>query len=224
MSHDDFVYEDDDRAEVEPFLPAGVTRVLDAGCGAGGFGRTLRRRYGDAVHVVGLEPHPEGVALARASGSYSEVVQGLFPDDVPEGGFDLVVFNDVLEHMVDPWTALAAARDLVGPDGHVVASIPNVQYLPVLWDLARHARFDYVDTGVLDRTHLRFFTWKTATDMFIRAGFDVSRVAGVKSCFTWDPWRRRRWLSRVVGTSRWMQVVIVGSPGRGGSEGAVFEL
>lgn len=224
-----FVYEDDDRAEVGPFLPEGARSILDAGCGAGGFARTLRRRYGDSAKLTGLEPHTDGAAVALEAGLYDDVVVGPFPEGAEGRSFDCIVFNDVLEHMSDPWQALERAKVHLTAGGHVVASIPSVQYLPVLWDLARHARFDYTETGVLDRTHLRFFTWKTATDMFLHAGYDIVSVTGVNSAFQWKPYRRWRRLERLVGSRRWMQFIVVatpadGSSGRGSSAHAEFNL
>lgn len=210
----DFVYEDDERPEVGAHLPEGARTVLDAGCGSGGFARTLRRTYGPNARIVGLEPHPAGAELSRGQGLYDEVVEGRLPDALAGAeDFDLIVFNDVLEHLVDPWGTLVAARSKLTADGRVVATIPNIQYLPVVWSLARHARFDYADTGVLDRTHLRFFTWKTMRDMFLESGYGVERVAGVNSAFQWPPFARFHALRRLAGTMQWMQFVVVARPG-----------
>ena len=67
----------------------------------------------------------------------------------------MVFFNDVLEHVLDPWTLLQQVHDVLAPDGTVVAAIPSIQYAPVVRDLLR-GRWDYRDTGTLDRTHVRF--------------------------------------------------------------------
>jgi len=205
------------RSEVAWFLPAGARTVLDVGCGRGGFGTSLRSAYGSDVRLVGLEPVPDQAAAARASGDWDAVHVGYFPDDLPgdEGPFDLVVFNDVLEHMVDPWHALRACHDHLRPGGRVLATIPSIQYAPVLLKVAR-GRWDYADDGTLDRTHLRFFTRATMVEMFEACGFRVDSCAGVNSVenrWASDPNRVRRLakrgLARALGDARYVQFVVV---------------
>lgn len=167
---------DEDRRDMLRLVPDGVRTALDVGCSTGRFMKLLQQR----VPVVwGIEPHPD--AARTAAGSGSTVVEGSFPHDLPADApkFDLVVFNDVLEHMTDPWTCLADTRSLLSDGGWVVASLPNLRNLRVLVDLVWSGRFDYVDTGVLDRTHLRFFTRATIIELFEGAGFDVVRLQRV---------------------------------------------
>jgi 2-polyprenyl-3-methyl-5-hydroxy-6-metoxy-1,4-benzoquinol methylase len=78
--------------------------------------------------------------------------------DLPEEAFDCIVCNDVLEHLITPWQVLGKLAILLKPGGHFVASIPNVQYWGVLKDLVFEGDWRYADEGVLDVTHLRFFT------------------------------------------------------------------
>lgn len=120
---------------------------------------------------------------------------GYFPEDLPATEpFDLVVFNDVLEHMVDPWEALRTTRALMTDTGHVVAAIPNVGHITVIEGLLR-GRWDYAESGVMDRTHLRWFTREIIIKMFEDAGFQViscvgiNRIRGLRRRST--PWRMR---------------------------------
>ena len=202
-------YVDDVRQEVLDLVPPAARSVLDIGCGAGGFGRGLRRRE-PGVRIVGVEAVPESAQRARDNG-YDRVVEGYFPDQADELGerFDLIVLNDVLEHMVDPWTALAATTGLLHPGGHVVASIPNIRYLPVLYDLLRRDQWTYSDWGVLDRTHLRFFTATTMRQLFEGAGLEVLASTGVNSAFDLARWRRLRLLRGRTGSVEFMQFVVV---------------
>ena len=144
------------------------------------------------------------------------MVPGYFPEamDSLDERFDCVVLNDVLEHMVDPGSALVAARRFVAPGGYVVASIPNIRYFPVVHQLVFKDRWDYADWGVLDRTHLRFFTVSTMIEMFERAGYQVARTHGINTAFQLAKWRRFRALSGRIGSAEWMQFVVVAqSPG-----------
>jgi len=143
-------------------------RVLDVGCATGYLAAELSARR---CEVVGIEPDPD--SAAQAERSCERVVVGSFESaedraQIP-GTFDFVIFGDVLEHLVDPWEALRASRALLSAGGAVVVSLPNVAAWPVrLGLLAGH--FEYANVGLLDRTHLRFFTrrtpvsWRAARD------------------------------------------------------------
>jgi 2-polyprenyl-3-methyl-5-hydroxy-6-metoxy-1,4-benzoquinol methylase len=125
------------------------------------------------VDIDGIEPDEQAAAEAR--GVYRTVLVGTFPGVTPDGRYDAIVCNDVLEHMVDPWGAVAELRLHLNPGGVVVASIPNMRYWPVLRGLLA-GRWDYADEGVLDRTHLRWFTKASMRELFTDAGFEIDAV------------------------------------------------
>lgn len=190
------------RLEMVDLLPARTTAVLDVGCGEGAFLDALRERRPD-LRLAGIEPVETAGAAARRRGLH--VVSGSFPDDVPDGeAFDCIVFNDVLEHVVDPWDALRAAREVLGDGGCVVASIPNVRNLETLVALVRRGRWDYVDAGVLDRTHLRFFTRATILELFAGAGFEVVSIRG-GFALGGRRWRLLRAMSILGGRTLWRE-------------------
>ena len=214
------VYPEDRRMEVRPFIPRGVSRVLDVGCGRGGFGLTLRDALGDGTYVAGMDPVDENALAARATGAYDVVHEAHFPGSLRQRSepFDLIAFLDVLEHMVDPWTNLVMAHELLVPGGRVVAAVPNIQVFTLIRSLLR-GRWDYTDMGTLDRTHLRFFTRATMVEMFEQAGFVVEQCTGVNSQ---KPPRRpvrgflnrrmvvdMKWLPFLIPDSEWLQFVIV---------------
>ena len=182
------VYDVNERGEVAPHIPAGVTSALDVGCGRGGFGATLRRALGPGARIVGIEPVASQAERARSAG-FDEVVCDYFPtQDTSLGTFDLVCFNDVLEHLVDPWQVLRETQDWLTPGGHVLAAIPNIQYWPAIIDLF-NGRWDYTESGLMDRTHLRFFTRKTIVELFDQSGYDVISCTGAHSVWgmEWKP-------------------------------------
>jgi len=184
-----------ERAEIARFVPAGVRRILDVGCGTGGFGATVRSVSPDA-EVWGVEPVEE--AADRASATYDRVVTGFYPldsDELPAEAFDAVFMLDVLEHMVEPEAALNAARSLLSPGGVLVASIPNVRHFDVWWPLVRHGRWTYTDTGLMDRTHLRWYTRASIEELFRDTGWAVTLLEGINRT---DPvgWKARA-LSRL---------------------------
>ena len=169
-------YRDLDRAEVEPFVPTEAQSVLDVGCYRGAFGSLVKQRR-PLVTVTGVEPDASAAAIAATR--LDHVITGVFPDDVPATRFDCIVFNDVLEHVVDPWTLLRTTADHLAPRGRIVASIPNVRHYFVLRDLLLRGEWTYVDEGVLDRTHLRFFTRRTMCRLFEGAGYRVDDIAPI---------------------------------------------
>jgi len=105
-------------------------------------------------------------------------------DELPANYFDIVVCNDVLEHMVDPFTVLARIKSKLKRRGMVVSSIPNIRYYHTFRELALHKTWEYEESGILDRTHLRFFTVKSIRNMYERLGFEVVRHEGNTRCVT----------------------------------------
>ena len=153
-------------------IPEGA-RVLDVGCGTGSISclvRDLRR-----AEVVGIEPNPERARLAGQRGI--PVVVGTYDDGIVRrhGAFDVVLFADVLEHLEDPASMLRQVRGALAPGGRVLASIPNVAHWSVRLDLLR-GRFDYQPTGIMDATHLRWFTRASAGRLFRAAGYEVREL------------------------------------------------
>jgi 2-polyprenyl-3-methyl-5-hydroxy-6-metoxy-1,4-benzoquinol methylase len=169
------------RREMEPFVPPEAEAVLDVGCGAGAFAATLRgARAGRRLEIWGVELMPEAAALAR--GVLDEVLVGdavARAAELPTARFDCVVLNDVLEHLAEPAPLLRQARRVLRPGGALVASLPNVRYFFNVWDLVVHGRWDYVDEGILDRTHLRFYTRSSLRRLLEDEGFAVARMQGI---------------------------------------------
>lgn len=180
------------RPEILPFVPAACRRVLDVGCGAGTFGQLLKQTR--KIEVWGVEP--VGSAAAKASPKLDRVINRTFDPEteLPAGTFDCVVFNDVLEHMTAPDQALRYAKVLLSQGGAVVASIPNIRYLPVLWELLFRARWEYADSGVLDKTHLRFFTKSSIVKMFESQGYSLESICGINAYSAMPTAGRRLWV------------------------------
>lgn len=172
-------YFENTRPEVRRQITGRGLRVIDVGCGTGALLAALRDE-GKLAEGVGIEVDPRAAALAAARLDRVleiDIESSALPDDI--GLFDYIICADVLEHLVDPWSALAKLRQLLAPDGRFVISIPNVRHLTVLLALALRGRWDYVPEGILDATHLRFFTRATALEMVDRAGLTTHEVVPV---------------------------------------------
>jgi methionine biosynthesis protein MetW len=181
-----------DRHEVSGLVPRLVpkgARVLDVGCGTGAVSVRIRDVAG--ATVLGVEPSAERAAACRARGI--ETVEALFPSEaIPAGKFDAIVFTDVLEHLADPASALTAAKSLLAADGAVIASVPNVAHWSVRFDLL-FGRFDYKPYGIMDATHLRWFTRRSLGRLFESCGFRVERSAMAPGVWLPDYRHRRPW-------------------------------
>jgi len=151
-------------------------RVLDVGCGGGQNGRFARER---GAFVSGIELDSE--ARARASKLLHEVLDVDIENDAAvrsglgDRRYDLMLFGDVLEHTKDPLAVLRRLLPHLEEEGHVIVSLPNVAAWPVRLGLLG-GRFEYTSSGILDETHLRFFTLASATKLVESAGLEVMRL------------------------------------------------
>src|SRR6185503_4542900 len=144
------------RKELVDLIPMGTKRLLDVGCGEGDTALEAKRRFG--LEVVGIELHAPAAAIAATK--LNRVIVGDVEQveiDYPERHFDCILCADVLEHTKDPWEVLRRLRRYLSDGGVLIASISNLRHIsPVMKILLD--RFEYQDSGILDRTHLRFFT------------------------------------------------------------------
>jgi SAM-dependent methyltransferase len=159
------------------FIPPACPRIVEVGCSTGALARAYRKTYPES-HYVGVEIDPDYADAARKI--CSEVHVGdveTMPDALFSEIFvgDCVIFGDTLEHLRDPWRVLRRIRPLLPPGGKILACLPNAQHWSVQLRLAC-GLFQYEDAGLLDRTHLRWFTRITALELFQTSGYRV--VAG----------------------------------------------
>jgi 2-polyprenyl-3-methyl-5-hydroxy-6-metoxy-1,4-benzoquinol methylase len=146
--------------------------LLDVGAADGLLSRHLTAR---GWRVTGLEADPEA---ARAGAKHCErMIVADLNQETPavDGPFDAIVYGDVLEHLVDPGRALGELNGALAPGGVAVVSVPNVAHLWVRLSLLA-GRFHYADRGILDRTHLRFFTRRSLRALLDEAGLTVLRA------------------------------------------------
>lgn len=213
MTHD-HVYPFDERSEVAVFIPPDAHRVLDVGCSLGGFGSLLRRTRSD-MELLGVEI--DAAAAAEARRTYDRVFVGSYPGAVSGLALEAncIVFNDVLEHIVDPWEALRATRKHLAPGGVVIASIPNIRSLQVLIDLVFRGDWKYREMGILDRTHLRFFTKRSMQRLFTECGYEVLQISGIFPLGT--RWHLARVTTRLLRDIAYLEFVVVARPDPGES-------
>mgnify|MGYP001285314665 CR=1 FL=1 len=164
------------RREILPYLPPVSGKVFEVGCGNGET-LALLKHENRCNWAGGVELFPAAAVKAREKADL--VLEGNIENcEIPldEGSVDLMLCLDVLEHLVDPWSVLLRLNRFVKPGGSLICTLPNVRHLKVLLPLVVSGTWNYSDYGILDRTHLRFFTRRTAVSLVESAGFQVVDV------------------------------------------------
>jgi GT2 family glycosyltransferase/predicted TPR repeat methyltransferase len=159
------------RPEIQKLVRQNAKRILDIGCAAGMLGYELKQRLG--AEVWGVE-YVASVA-EEAAARLDRVISGAIEENltqIPDRYFDTIICADVLEHLIDPWQLLTNLASKLTADGEIVASIPNVRHWQVIRTLLEGS-WRYEDAGILDRTHLRFFTKRDAVSLFESSGYEI---------------------------------------------------
>ena len=165
------------RPDIQAHVPLTARNILELGCSSGALGAAIKARQ--PATVVGIELSEEYAAEARERLDRVIVMdaQGLARGDVvAEAPFDCLIAADVLEHLVDPWSALAGAVAMLKDGATVIVSVPNAANWKGLLRIARTGRWPRDDEGVYDRTHLSWFGPEDAADLVRAAGVDVHAV------------------------------------------------
>jgi O-antigen biosynthesis protein len=176
------------RDDLIRLVPLSAKRILEIGCASGMTGKALQERSLD--ELVGVELIEE--VAENAKPYYTRVFAGDIEQlELPfeAGHFDCIIYGDVLEHLVDPWALLKKHRLLLNDGGAIVLSIPNIRHYRIAKRLILHGAWEYTGDGILDKTHLRFFTLKSIRSMLEEAGFEI--VTTVK------PTHGAKWLKAI---------------------------
>ena len=160
------------------FLPAKYKTVLEIGCAEGSFKRLLSA---DSEYW-GVEYNSHVASIAK--GKLHKVLVGEYTDieeQLPNDYFDLIICNDVIEHMPDESAFLRSIKTKMNSQSTIIISLPNVRYIKNIYELLIKKDWQYRDAGILDRTHLRFFTNKSIKHTMQSAGFRVSKMHGINN-------------------------------------------
>lgn len=170
-SGEDQIYFQHVRQEIAPLLPKTARSILDVGAGVGGTASWLRSRY-PGSHATALEGNAALRDQLAANVDRACIVD--LNGDLPDvGSPDLILFLDVLEHLIRPEEVLRRLTATMADGGTVIVSVPNVAHLSVSVPLLFGARFEYRDAGIMDRTHLHFFLRNSAVALMNGAGLVV---------------------------------------------------
>jgi 2-polyprenyl-3-methyl-5-hydroxy-6-metoxy-1,4-benzoquinol methylase len=175
-------------------------RVLELGCAAGMFGAKLKEKFPGA-HVTGVDAGR--AAAAKAATRLDRVVTSrlenldLAAEGAAHGEFDLVIAADILEHLVNPWEFLVRLRPYMAAGGVLLSSMPNVRNLNLVMDLLVNGRWRYAERGILDVTHLRFFTLEEMRIMFVETGYAPQGFTAIFSPSLVEAWEKYQGTERL---------------------------
>ncbi len=175
-----FKYSDEPRNDLMQFITVAPQRVLEIGCGRGATGAALKEKF-HGVEYTGLESE-EAIAQIAQTRLDKVITADIEKVELHECGlseeyFDLVICGDVLEHLYDPWKTLSYLNDFLKPEGTLLLSIPNVQNISNIINLL-NGHWSYTENGILDATHIRFFTLKEVVKMLSGTGYKLTQCKG----------------------------------------------
>ncbi len=165
------------RPDIQQIVDPNSRTILDVGCGAGSMATALKNKLN--AEVWGIEYNEEAASVA--AGNLDNVIPGGVEealDNLPDKYFDTIIFADVLEHLVDPNSVLGSIKEKLSTGGEIIASIPNVRHWSVVKQLLE-GNWEYEKFGIMDSTHLRFFTRQSIFKMFDRAGLKITNIVYV---------------------------------------------
>jgi len=164
------------------FISTLPQRVLDIGCAGGKLGAVLKTKYPN-VYVAGIEPNAD--AAKQASHYLDNVIHGTFESinlkeqNIVPHSFDTVILSDVIEHIYNPWEMMIQLKKWMTKDAQILLSVPNIQNLRILEDVYLYGSWKYQTQGLLDVTHIRFFTRKSIEQLLNDTGYQVFRIESV---------------------------------------------
>ncbi len=173
-------YGDNPRTEIIDLINEELGQILEIGCSSGATGLAVKQKFPN-VKYIGIDSNKEAAEIAQTR--LDKVIvsdiekEPLDTFRLEKESFDLIICADILEHLYDPWKVLHDIRDYLSPDGKILASIPNVQYIKNIINFL-HGNWKYEDNGLLDVTHIRFFTLNEIIKMFTGTGYKITHCSG----------------------------------------------
>jgi 2-polyprenyl-3-methyl-5-hydroxy-6-metoxy-1,4-benzoquinol methylase len=171
-------YYNHDRPEMLAFLPKGCRTLLDVGCGEGTFAGYIKNKESLEAWGIELMESPGKEAAKRLDKVFIGPCEN-YIKELPDHFFDVIYCNDVLEHLVDPYTVLSVLRNKLTDNGVVISSIPNIRYHDAFKKVWLKKRWEYEGHGIFDKTHMRFFTKSSIAKMYRDQGYEIISHKGI---------------------------------------------
>jgi len=180
-------YYNHDRPEMLAYLPSGCKTLLDVGCGEGTFAGYIKKKENLEAWGIELMEGPGKEAKKRLDKVFIGPCEN-FIEELPDNYFDAIYCNDVLEHLVDPYTVLSILREKLTDRGVVISSIPNIRYHDAFKKIILQKKFEYEGHGIFDKTHMRFFTKSSIAKMYEDQGYQILSHEGINRTRSLKPY------------------------------------
>ncbi len=180
-------YFNHERPEMMAFLPKECKTLLDVGCGEGTFAVQIKNKLGLEAWGIELMEEPGREAQKRLDKVFMGPCED-YLEDLPDNYFDVIYCNDVLEHLVDPYTALSILKEKLSEKGVVISSIPNIRYHSAFKKIILQKNWEYEEHGIFDKTHMRFFTKKSIVKMYTDLGYTIVSHVGINRTRSLKPY------------------------------------
>lgn len=189
-------YFDHARREVLPYLPPRIERLMELGAASGATYSLIKQEFPE-VWGYGIELDP--IAAKRACEVFdivkTDFIENIeFEKEIAPASLDVILCLDILEHLVDPWAVVKRLTPLLRQGGRLIISVPNVRNFKFLMGVLFSGDFRYKDAGILDKTHLRFFTFETAMELATCGGLKPFKLVGAQ---TYKPFSAK-WILKYI--------------------------
>ena len=177
-------YYSNTREDIPSMITGSPHKILEVGCAEGAMGELLKKRFNCEYVGVEIDGKAAQKAKERLDFVFTADVENTNLEEfhIAEPRFDYIIYGDVLEHLYDPWTVIYEHKKLLKDGGYIIVSIPNVRHLHVIESLVNGC-WTYKDEGILDSTHLRFFTLQEIKKMLFNCGFNIVDVECITTPF-----------------------------------------
>lgn len=167
-----------DRVDMLKYIPKDLKTTLEFGCGTGQFSALLKKEFGAETWAVEIDEQSAKTAAQKLDNVINSDAHEAI-NKLPDGHFDCIIFFDILEHLVNPYSLLSSIKSKLTNNGVIVTSIPNIRFYRNLVRFVLHGEWEYQDEGLMDKTHLRFFTRKSILKMFDNLDFEIIKFEGI---------------------------------------------
>ncbi|KPA15689.1 type 12 methyltransferase [Candidatus Magnetomorum sp. HK-1] len=182
------------------FISTPPHRILDIGCAGGKLAGVLKAKF-PGVYIAGIEPNH--TAARQAENYLDKVMNGTFEtidlntEGITPHSFDTAILSDVIEHVYNPWDMMIRLKEWLSPDAQVLMSIPNIQNLRILEGLFQNGKWEYQGEGLMDITHIRFFTRQSITQFIHDTGYHLCKITSIIDQKWKDLFDKSRNLSKI---------------------------
>lgn len=171
-------YYSNTREDIIQFIPLGIKKTLEFGCGQGDFSLLVKNKFKTESWAVELHSESGDIASQKLDKVIcGDAIESI--DKLPDNYFDVIIFLDILEHLNDPYTLLNRCKCKLSENGVVIASIPNIRYYSAFKSYLFNAKWEYKQHGIMDIGHLRFFTHSSIIDLFESLDYTIKTIKGM---------------------------------------------